>query len=289
VISPLRRAFALGPPVRLWASLMLLFMAALPASAAGQEPGTWQQIAAPLAQPQMGQPVSFCYAWDFTNDTGVDADDLHVRLQGVHAVTEVYAGADNPFGAPTAASGYDSALDAYHLEFTGATVAPGERVRLGVCTVTPYLLLGMKPAAPLPFYWSVQGSVQQPAPLFVGLSMSSSAGGGVRLGVHNSHATPLVLWSLDLLATGQPFTLEDLNGTSLSGLPVGAMLVADPITIPAGGVQYFDIPPAGSLAAGGTWLTEMTVTTEDDLANEAHIYTEALPPPVVVYLPLIFK
>jgi hypothetical protein len=231
--------------------------------------------------------VNYCYAWDFTNDTGEDADDLHIWLQGVRQVTEVYAGSENPFGLPTAGSGYNAGLNAYHLEFTGGPAFAGDTVRLGVCTAAPTLRLSATDTTP-PFYWSAQGRVLQPAPLFAGLSWEWHTDGSLRLSVHNAGTAPLVLWSLDVLTAEQPLALDDLNDANLSGLAVAAALVTEPITITAGGAHVFDIA-AAALFGGGAWLAELTITDEDDLAHEAHLFSQAVPPSAVIYMPTFLK
>lgn len=277
---------ALGPPGRrrllARAGLIALLLLAVTFPVATlAAPGARQ------AEPATALPAGYCYAWDFANDTGQDADDLHVYLQGVRQITEVYAGGDNPFGPPAATSGYDAALNAYRLEFTGGPVPAGDVVRLGICTSAPALQLDASATTP-PFYWSLQGGVLKPAPLFVGLSWEWQAG-GLRLTVRNPGTTARVLWSLDLLAADAAFALDDLTGDNLSTLPVLGLLVDDPVVIPAGGSQSFDVASDALSGDAGAWLVSLAVSAEDDLDNVAHLYSQATLPTGVIYLPLTLK
>ncbi|MEM9552803.1 MAG: S8 family serine peptidase [Acidobacteriota bacterium] len=66
-----------------------------------------------------------------TNETGIEVDGLHLVVYGPDALLEVDRGAGNPFGAPLHA-GTDPE-GAQHVRFGGATVAPGEAVRIALC------------------------------------------------------------------------------------------------------------------------------------------------------------
>jgi len=277
---------ALGPPERRgWIArtaliLSLVLAAVLPASALTVS-------AARQAESEAALPAQFCHTWDFANYTGEDADDLHIWLHGVRYVSEVYAGEGNPFGPPAGTSGYDAELNAYRLDFAGGPALAGDTVRLGACTATPALQLGATSKTP-PFYWSLQEAVLEPSPLFAGLSWGWGAG-GLRLTVTNPGTSGLVLWSLDLLTAEAALPLEDLTGDSLATLPALAAAVDEPVVIPAGGSQSFDIATAALAGAGGALLVELAVSAEDDLDNVAHLYSQAAAPAGVVYLPLMLK
>jgi len=60
-------------------------------------------------------PNRYCYTWQVFNGTGQDANDLHVRLQSMVSVSQVYTGSYNTFGPADSSSGYDSAADVYKL------------------------------------------------------------------------------------------------------------------------------------------------------------------------------
>ena len=112
-------------------------------------------------------PDRYCYTWQVFNGTGQDANDLHVRLQSMVNVSQVYTGSYNTFGPADSSSGYDSAADVYKLNFSNATVAAAETMLVGLCSDHGTLALGA--SNPPALYWSADGVPLDPAPLFIGV------------------------------------------------------------------------------------------------------------------------
>lgn len=275
-----RRVTAFARPGVLAASVLVLLLGAAGVLSAG----------ALDANARAAGPPAYCYGWEFLNNTGQDADGLHIRLEGVHAITAAYEGPGNPFGLPLASSGYDAGLDAYRLEFGGGPALDGDMVHLGACTGRPVLRLGTAAASTPPFYWSAGGRVLQPAPLFLGAGWLWTAPGQLRIRVTNDMAAPLVLWSLDLLAADGPLDLGDLNGDALAALPVVAVLAPDPLVLPAGTAQSFDVAAEalGPLTPGRALLLQADFSAEEDLGDGGAVYAQMLLPQHI-YLPLILR
>jgi len=232
-----------------------------------------------------GIPFEFCYTWEHGNSTGLDANDLHVRLKGVQQISAAYTGPGNPFGAPTL-SQYVPGLDSYSLEFTGATVFAGELARTGVCTQRGAMLrLGPGATTP-PVFWSDSGAALTPAPLFLGLTWRRDAGGLV-VDLHNDQSAPLVIWSLNVLETPVALPLEDLDAGAAAGLNLVAVLTDDVVTLAPGATQSFAVPAAASasLAQGYALVVEAQASAEDDLGNTLHLLAQGQG--TTLYLPVI--
>ncbi len=281
-----RRVTAFARPGVLVASVLAIgLLVALLLGAAGV-----RAAGAPDANALAAGPPAYCYSWEFLNNTGQDADGLHIRLQGVQAVTAAYEGPGNPFGLPLGSSGYDTGLDAYRLEFGGGPALDGDMVHLGACTDRPVLRLGTAAAPTPPFHWSSDDRVLQPAPLFLGAGWLWAAPGQLRVRVTNDTAAALVLWSFDLLAADGPLNLGDLDGDALASLQVVAMLAPDPLVLPAGAAQSFDVSAEalGPLTPGRALLLQADFSAEEDLGNGGALYAQLLLPRHI-YLPLILR
>ncbi|MGE5603361.1 MAG: hypothetical protein ACM30E_09935 [Nitrososphaerales archaeon] len=274
---PSHRAFrGLAPPFRALTVVLLLFVAALPVSAAPQ-----QQFGGSLVG-------SFCYSWDFLNNTTQDADDLHISLRGVRQVSDVYLGADNPFGEPAPTSGYDAPSDTYRLDFAGGPALDATAAHIGICTDRPVLRLSGPGATP-PFYFTSAAAALEPAPLFLGVTWRLSQG-QLHVDIHNDQQVPLLLWSLNLFQAEQPLAIDDLNADTFTILPQVAELAPDVITLQPGTTQTFDVPAdaLSGIAAGQGLLLAAEFSTEDDPGNLGHLYAQLIAPQNT-YLPVIFR
>ena len=171
-------------------------------------------------------PDRYCYTWQVFNGTGQDANDLHIGLQSMVNVSQVYTGSYNTFGPADSSSGYDSAADSYKLNFSNATVAPAETMLVGLCSDHGTLALG--PSNPSPLYWSADGVPLDPAPLFIGLDWNWRSPHSLHLGLVNSGNVTVTLLALNMLDPGNKLALEDLNGDVASSLaPVNDMTGGD--------------------------------------------------------------
>lgn len=242
--------------------------------------------AAGRAQDTVGAEA-YCYGWGFLNNSGQDADDLHVLLQGVRDITTVYQGLDNPFGAALPTSGYDAGLGAYRLDFGDGTALNGVSTHIGACTGQPMLRLAAGGATP-PFYWTAGGAQLQPDPLFLGVSWGGSPRSGLTITLHNDTAQTLVLWSLDLLAAEAPLPLDDLGEVALATLPGIAQLAPDVVTLAPSTSQSFAVSAAelAQAPSGGALVLQGMFSTEEDVGDTGAVYAQLfLPGPI--YLPLI--
>lgn len=266
---------ALAPP--LWLALVLLLSGAVPAApAAGQ----------PLA---LESPNRYCYRWSFLNNTGTDADDLHLRLVGPMGTADA---SSIPFGAPAAGSGYDPSTNTTTLDFGGATAFNGEVAEIGLCTTEPQLRLAAAGRVP-PFVWTSGGSALEPAPLFLGLAWSWQAGNGVRLLVSNGSQQTLTLWSITVVNPSEPLLLEDLTGETIATLPALAVLPEEPVSLAAGASYEVTLTlDTSATKAGPTGNRPLAVSVvaspDEDLGNQVVLNSEALTP-LRFFLPLLLK
>jgi hypothetical protein len=283
-----RRLFALGPPVCAGLLLAVLLWSG------SLIPGA-RAASAPISSP----PERYCYNWDFLNNTGQDADDLHIRLQGISQVSAVYTGTVNPFGLPDATSGYDAGLGVYNLNFSNGVAYDGDVVHIGLCTDKPALALSQSTTPP-PFTWTSQGQPLQPAPLFVGVSWDWQSRTHLRLELHNSQDITLTLWAASLLDPEVPLGLEDLNADVIGMLPAATFLIDDVQMLPPRSSSFFDVffdptvvvqapTPAQLREPRHPYVLQAVVSAEDDSGDVAHMYSQALSPPAKVYWPLILK
>lgn len=229
-----------------------------------------------------------CYAWEFINLTGEDADGLIVRLAGIRQVSEVYTGPGNPFGLPGDGSGYDAAQDVYSLVFSGGPAFSGEAALIGLCTDRPLLALGPSLKIP-PFVWLLGGRALSPEPLFVGVQWAWDGRAHVQVTLHNSGQAPLVLWSAYLLEPEQTLSVDELGSDALAGQATVAELLEGGEILPAGGDRLFDVPFDPAAAPGQPFVLDALLSAEDDFGNTVHLFSQASAPLVGLYLPVILK
>jgi len=261
---------------------------------AGVSMGQAQAISAPSVSVS-----AYCYNWDFLNNTGQDATDLHVRLKGIRAISGVYTGALNPFGAPDATSGYDAATGVYNLNFSGGTAPNGQMVHIGICADSPMLWFEAATGLP-PFYWTIGGQPIPPAPLAFGLAWDWQSRRHLRLTLRNSQQVTLTLTSLNLLDPGTPLELDDLNPDVVGTLPLAAMLIDDIRMLPPLSDSFFDVffdlggasgqpGSAQLLAPMHPYVLEAIGEAPEDAGNAFRLFGQSFSPPVNLYLPLVLK
>lgn len=281
---------------RLVTVLMPLLAATVLGTAALTGASSGQARAAPASTAVVSR---YCYNWDFLNNTGQDATDLHIRLKGIRIVGEVYTGALNPFGSPDATSGYDVAADVYNLNFSGGVVPSSGMAHIGICTDSPALMLDITSRLP-PFYWTMGGQPIPPAPLAFGLMWDWQSRRHLRLTLHNSQQVTVTLTSLNLLAPGEPFGLDDLNPDTVSTLPLATMLIEDIETLPPLSDSFFDVffDLAGATGQPGhaqllgplhPYVLVATGEAQDDAGNTFQLFSQTLSPPINLYLPLVLR
>ncbi len=227
-----------------------------------------------------------CFAWDFTNSTGQDADGLGVAVRGVQQVTDVYAGEDNLFGAPVS-QGYDAGADAYRLAFAGGLVVDGSQNHLGVCANRMSLRLASLRTGE-PFFWTVDGKEVAPVPVFLGVSWARLPDGGLRITLYNDQDRPLTLWSAALLVTPSSLALDDLNAATVATLSGFADLGDDVIVLDAGATRPFDITAAAlrDLPVGAALVLVAEFSGGDDGGDGGRLLAQ-LQMQQALYLPLI--
>lgn len=228
----------------------------------------------------------YCYNWDFLNNTGQDANDLHLALVGVTQPDSWYTGSLNPFGTPDASSHYDPAAGAYRANFSGAVVLPGELVHIGLCAGRPALEVGT--AA-----WTVDGSPVAPAPLTARVRFTHASPALVTVEVANPGSSPLLLLALNVLDGGDGVPLDDLNGEIASHLAAVAEPLENAEVLAPGASKSVDVAlqylggGAGALAQHRALIVEAVLAPEDDEGNRLHVLAQMLPPgrqllPIVV-------
>jgi hypothetical protein len=242
----------------------------------------------------------YCYSWDFTNNTGQDVNDLHIRLTGIQTVTNVYMGPENPFGAPDASSGYDAGTNTYTLNFGNAIVPDGETAQVGLCTSQP--VLALDEGGPAPFTWTVDGVSQAAQPLFTGLAWHWLNRNHLQVQLTNNPQVSMTLMSLNLLDAGDKLGLDDLNDPVVSGLPMVSEFAPDPVPLDPGATSSFDVffelpvvtgNPQASTAAllepNHPYVLEAVLAAQDDPGNTIHLYSQTLSPLAAVYVPIAVK
>jgi hypothetical protein len=230
-----------------------------------------------------------CYTWDFLNNTGADATGLVIHLAGIPLITDVYTGVLNPFGAPDAASGYNSATNVYSLSFSGGIVPAGEMTEIGICANQPALRLDTAQPA---FYWVVSGTPAAPAPLFAGLDFNWIDSNHLQVHLYNEQSTPLTAFSFSVLTPSSQLSLDDINDGVASTLPIANDQITDPLDLAGGASTTFDIffdQSNEQLAFGSSILLEATLSTQDDPGNLIHLFAQTSQPFAMVYLPLLRK
>ncbi len=246
-------------------------------------------------------PERYCYAWAFMNNTGQDANDLHVRLTGVLTVSSVYMGPENPFGAPDASSGYDAGTGTYSLNFGGATVADGDTAQIGLCTNQPLLALDQAGGTP-PFSWTADGVPLATAPLFTGLRWRWLNRNQLEVQLTGDRQVSMTLLSLSLLDAGTKLGLDDLNEAVVSTLPMVGEFAPDPVPLNPGAASTVDVyfePPvvtgdplantAALLEPNHPYVLEAVLSAQDDPGNTVRLYSQTLSPLAAVYVPIAFR
>ncbi len=258
------------------------------------------------ASPALAMPAAtgndldrYCYTWQVFNGTGQDADDLHVRLQSIVNVSQVYTGSYNSFGPADSSSGYDSAADVYKLNFSNATVAAAETMLVGLCSDHGTLALG--PSNPSPIYWSANSVPLDPAPLFVGLNWDWRKPHSLNIGLVNSGNMTVTLLSLYVLDPGTKLALEDLNGDVASGLaPVSDMTSGDVSQLLPGSTTYFTVTfdDSGSSFLPGhapllepkhPYIVEAVFQDWNDPGSVWSLYSQGLSPLAEMFLPAVLR
>ncbi len=240
------------------------------------------------AAPQAA-PSPTCYAWDFYNNTGHDATGLVANLSGVLAISDVYTGPFNPFGAPSPSSGYDPATGVYTLIFSNGTAYAGTLARIGICTDSPiFHLAGVSPA----IYWVLQGLPLADAPLFVGMETTWFGPNQLQVRLYNEQSTPLTLFSLTASLPPDILALDDLNDEVVSGLPLVNDAISDPLELAGGGMASFTIlfnETGVTLVSGQPVILEAALSTDADPGDTITLVAEVSPPAAQVYLPVVAR
>jgi len=269
----------------------VLGMAALTGVSSGQ---------ARAAPASIANASRYCYNWDFLNNTGQDATDLHIRLKGIRTVDELYAGVLNPFGLPDASSGYDASADVYNLNFSGGMVFSSDMAHIGICADSSALVLDPASGLP-PFYWTIEGQPISPVPLVFGLTWDWQSRRHLLLTLHNSQNMTITLTALNLLDPGVPLALDDLNPDVVNTLPLATMLIDDVETLAPLADSFFDVffDSAGAMAQPGytqvlleslhPYVLEATGEAQDDAGNTFQLFSQTLSPPLNLYFPLVLR
>ena len=245
---------------------------------------------------------TYCSNWDFLNSTGQPANDLHIRLKGVSAVTAVYTGTFNPFGLPTS-SGYDGGANVYTMTFSGATVNDSDMVHLGFCANAALVLLD--PSSPSPFEWTLDGTkvLTNPNPLFTGVEWTWPTKSHLHLRVVNHLPVTTTLMSMQLFNAGVGLSLDDLNSAAVDTLPMVLDMLPlvggfpTPQTLPPNSETAFDaffndpngVPPdhAQIFAPPYLYVLEAVLVSEADPTDSAHLFAQSMAPFLSTHLPII--
>ena len=239
---------------------------------------------------------TYCSNWDFLNSTGQPVNDLHIRLNGVSAVTSVYTGTFNPFGVPTS-SGYDGVAHVYTMTFSGPTVDESDMVHLGFCANAPLVLLD--PSSPSAFEWTLDGTkvLTNPNPLFTGVEWTWPTKSQLHLRVVNQLPVTTTLMSLQLFNAGVGLTLDDLNAVAVETLPMVLDMLPTPRTIGPQSETAFDaffndpngVPPdhAQIFAPPYLYVLEAVLVSEADPTDSAHLFAQSMAPFLSTHLPII--
>lgn len=199
-----------------------------------------------VAQPGPSAPGGACpkysFSRTFTNLTGKPVQGLHLSIHGPGEGDGFYTGPENPFGEPVFRGlGPDGT---YRVRFGGASVAPGQTVRVAFCLDAPVsdvVPLGGSPAQ----YWVAEGiedgetvSEAVPGQYLPGVGArwtpKAISGGSYQVQVELTNAEPreVSLGSLEWTRLDQPLAAAQLDweqlGAAATWQPLG-----EPITLPA--------------------------------------------------------
>jgi hypothetical protein len=246
-----------------------------------------------------GDPTRYCYTWQASNDTGQDANGVHVRLQSIAQVSQVYTGTYSYFTPDEIAASYDSGGDVYRLDFTTETVGSGESPLLGLCS--DHSTLALAGGGGSPFYFTVDNVAVQPDPAFIGLDWNWLSRTSLRLGLINPSAVTVTLQTFDFLDPGVKLALEDLNSDVTPALDPVSDLTAGEITLlPPGTTTYFTMQFDSSgtaflpghaplLEPNHPYVVQANFASWDDPDNNLTLISQALSPPAQLFLPIISK
>jgi hypothetical protein len=286
------------PQLHLWALVAPALGLALVALALFLLRSSASQV---LAMPAAigNDPDRYYYTWQVFNGTGQDANDLHIRLQSMVNVSQVYTGVYNSFGPADSSSGYDNAAGVFKLNFSNALVAPAETMLVGLCS--DYGTLALGPSNPSPLYWSAASAPLDPAPLFVGLDWQWSRPHSLQIGLVNSENVTLTLLSLYVLDPGTKLVLDDLNGDVAPGLAaVSDMTGGDVSQLPPGSTTYFTV----TFDLGGTsflpghapllepkhpYVVQAVFQDWNDAGTVWSLYSQGLSPLAEIFLPAVLR
>lgn len=211
----------------------------------------------------------------FTNLEDREVDGLFLSLHGPTSAFGFYTGPENPFGEPEQhGAGPDGT---YRVRFGGATVAPGDSVRISFCIDTEsadlvplghgaaqYWLSGGEPLQE-----SEDGEQEAPQPLAaVGLGFRPVAAGDgsyqVELDLTVAEFGEVELLALELAQVGDVPTVDEFGWDGLEGQPFES-LIEEPVTLPARiadeGVGRFSVrlPGVYRYDEPGSWLVRFAV------------------------------
>lgn len=224
----------------------------------------------------------YCYAWDFINTSGGDATGLRLNLAGVSQVDSVYAGADNPFGAADATSGFNSATNSYALNFSNGTAFDSDTAHVGLCTNTPSLTLSSAS-------WTSNGQSVGDPPRYLGVRFNWLSTGQLRVELTNSLAVTATLTTLNVLQPDQPLSLDDLNATVAAQLPMVTEAISVPVNLPPQGTFSVDVSftQVEQLTVDQALVVDATLLPQDDPDNGVHLIAQTLGQVRKVNLPLV--
>jgi hypothetical protein len=101
----------------------------------------------------------------------------------------------------------------------------------------------------------------------------------------------MTLMALNVLDAGNQLGLDDLNGVVAAGLPMVSELAPDPLDLPPGAINTFDVffAPAPTLEPNHPYVLEAVLAAEDDPGNTIHLYSQSLSPLATIFLPVALK
>jgi len=248
------------------------------ARAGASPPSAARSIAAPTV---IAPEDPYCFAWDFANTTGLDADGLMLRLQGNHTVSAVYTETLNPFfGLDT---GYEGGTDSYRLVFTDGVAYDSDRVHVGLCTNLANARLSTAPNA---LDWTQGISTVQPAPLMAGVELNWLAADQLTVNLVNEQAITVTLDNFVLLDAEVALSLDDLIGDIAATLPLAGEGITEPITLAPNATYSMTFT---DLLRGHGYVVDAQLSAEDDPFTTVQVFAQTGLPPYRTYLPIITK
>jgi hypothetical protein len=235
-----------------------------------------------LAQAVPPPPPRYCYNWDFFNQTGQEANDLHIGLVGPTALTNIYTGSLNPFGMPDGGSGLDPVTGIYSLNFSGATVLPGGLAHIGFCSDRPVFRTQGEGGLP-PFYWTWNGQPLPGGPPLPGFSWSwgtsqGSSSSHLRLGLSNDNSIPIEIVSLSLHSVSSPLSLDELTSDRVASQPE-LWRSSSSAVLPPGMSSFFDVFTELSLDKSTPLLARAVVHGAGGPSDQVVLVSQGFPGP----------